>query len=813
MKILKPRISEKKKESGEERLNVKHQIKKYWYVFFLICIFAVSFWFRSFPARWNELIGLDEFHIYRIAEYALHNNLRIYDDENLDMMRYTPLGVSTWREDYSLPVYFPVLGYIFASAIGINMHFFEFAIIFPAFTGAFGAIIAFFIAKELSKSNVSGLFAAFFVSMTPALFTRTSAASFEKEATAVIFMMTTIWLFLKAYNKKGKYSPIIYGALSGISLGLMGLAWGGVQYIYLLFAAFFFVLFAANIIIVAVNYLFPGLGKHIKGIERLVGLDMIKAYVPMIFIGTLMQLATPHHIELTNMSILAAYSVAFVLLLRFALCRFGLVKNEKSHLVIPYVAFAAGCVFLVGVLLTDFFDPYIRTVSDLLSLSKSVVGSTVAENAPGDWGTILSTLGTGFSSGALPQLNLVAPYFALWIFMFLGVIVIAYEFYKTQNWLLVFPIVWLFSTLYSVFWMVRLLFIAGPAAGVVAGIFFGWLIEKIRGMKVMKKKGWKNAKGILTAILGLFIILLVVVNLASTYAYALGITPAICFANLQQRSSNPFDVEPCVKIDENGKQVLDPDQPWYQAMKFLSEQTPEDSVVLSWWDFGYWFQTRGNRASVADGGNLGGKYLRNFELADWYMDSPENWSAWVPWMKGYKVTHIFMDYTLPGKYGAISKIGSRGENVYGFLEFRRNPNPVSSPLSNTTVVEYLAGPIGPDAYYSIWLGFDDNGGLVGRPMFMIKQGQRYSQKNYINEFCTTSGIIRVSNETNAMPGCIAINTYLGKEGLFYVPPEIENTIFNRLMFMQGYGLPVEKVFDNGLIQIYKVNYENETISE
>jgi hypothetical protein len=45
-----------------------------------------------------------------------------------------------------------------------------------------------------------------------------------------------------------------------------------------------------------------------------------------------------------------------------------------------------------------------------------------------------------------------------------------------------------------------------------------------------------------------------------------------------------------------------------------------------------------------------------------------------------------------------------------------------------------------------------------------------------------------------------------------VPAEIEHTIFNQLMFMQGYGLPVEKVFDNGAVQIYKVNYQDGTAS-
>jgi len=298
---------------------------------------------------------------------------------------------------------------------------------------------------------------------------------------------------------------------------------------------------------------------------------------------------------------------------------------------------------------------------------------------------------------------------------------------------------------------------------------------------------------------------------ASTLVYSLGISPAICFPQYKDGTgANPYDVVPCVTIAQNGTQVLNENgEPWYQAMDFLSQKTPPGSSILSWWDFGYWFQTRGDRPSVADGGNLGGIYMRNFVLADWYMDKPGNWSGWVPWMNSVNASYILMDYTLPGKYGAISKIGSNGANVYGFLEFRRNPQPISSPLANTTTYEYLSGAVAQDTYYAIWLTFDSNGALAGTPMFLVKQGTRYSQKTYIDQFCTTNGIIQVANETQAMPGCIAINTYLGQDGLFYVPPEVENTIFNDLMFMQGYGLPVSKVYDNGLIQIYKINY-NET---
>jgi dolichyl-diphosphooligosaccharide--protein glycosyltransferase len=787
---MKKRVSIPRLKLKGEGGGLKHYARKYWYVFALIGIFLVSWWLRTIPGRWNELIGLDEFHIYRMAQYALTHNLGMYNSSNLDMMRYSPLGVSTWDIEYPLPIYLPVFAYIFFSAIGIAMPFFEFAIFFPAFMGAVGAIIAFFIAKELFKNNVSGIFAAFFVSMTPALFTRTSAASFEKEATAVIFMMAAIWLFLKSYNKAGK-SAWFYGILSGVSLALMGMAWGGVQYIYLLFAAFLFVLFGANVILVALDYLFSGFGKHIEGLEKLMGPHMLEAYAPLILLGTILPLFAPLHMELTSMPILTAYSVLAVLVIRYGVLRFNLVKKEKSHYVVPALMLVGAIMVLAGMVFTDFFDNLIASFFSLLSLSKSVIGSTVAENAPGDWNTILSTLGTSFSSGVLPQMSSFSWIFAVSVFMFLGAFVLIYEFFRTRNWLLIFPLVWVASTAYSVFWMVRLLFILGPAAGIVAGFFFGWLIEKLSKTKYLKAKTLRDTINFVTVPLAIFLILTIVVNLAGTYAYAMSINTAICFP----RADSSGNIIPCITLDQNGNEVMSLDgQPWYQAMDFLANKTPNGSVVLSWWDFGYWFQVRGQRPSVADGGNLGGKYLRNYGLAEWYTDKAENWSGWVPWMQKYNVSYIFMDYTLPGKYGAITTIASRGENPQGFLEFQKSG---MYPKDNTTTVEYTNG------VYAIWLPFDNNGALTGPPMFLVSQNGKYYSKNYINDVCTTNGIIRVGNESQAMPGCVSISNL----GVFYIPEQAEHTIFVDLMFMQGYGLPVEKVFDNTAVQIYKVRYD------
>jgi hypothetical protein len=85
-------------------------------------------------------------------------------------------------------------------------------------------------------------------------------------------------------------------------------------------------------------------------------------------------------------------------------------------------------------------------------------------------------------------------------------------------------------------------------------------------------------------------------------------------------------------------------------------------------------------------------------------------------------------------------------------------------------------------------------------MFLISQGGQYAQSAYINDICSPLGLISVGNKTPSLGGCVAVTDI----GVYYVPEEAKNTIFARLQFMEGVGLPVEKVFDNKLIKIYRV---------
>ncbi|HVX02633.1 MAG TPA: peptidylprolyl isomerase, partial [Nitrososphaera sp.] len=40
---------------------------------------------------------------------------------------------------------------------------------------------------------------------------------------------------------------------------------------------------------------------------------------------------------------------------------------------------------------------------------------------------------------------------------------------------------------------------------------------------------------------------------------------------------------------------------WLNATSWIAQNTPKDAVIASWWDYGYWITTLGDRATIADG--------------------------------------------------------------------------------------------------------------------------------------------------------------------------------------------------------------------
>jgi len=63
---------------------------------------------------------------------------------------------------------------------------------------------------------------------------------------------------------------------------------------------------------------------------------------------------------------------------------------------------------------------------------------------------------------------------------------------------------------------------------------------------------------------------------------------------------------------------------WPDAMLWLKENTPEDAVIASWWDYGYWISTLAERKTLSDNATLLDWQIR--KTAAMYMSTPDH--AW-----------------------------------------------------------------------------------------------------------------------------------------------------------------------------------------
>ncbi len=57
------------------------------------------------------------------------------------------------------------------------------------------------------------------------------------------------------------------------------------------------------------------------------------------------------------------------------------------------------------------------------------------------------------------------------------------------------------------------------------------------------------------------------------------------------------------------KVIVPVNDAWKLALSYVREETPPDSVIVSWWDYGYWIGVLANRTTVVDGSTVNGTQI------------------------------------------------------------------------------------------------------------------------------------------------------------------------------------------------------------
>lgn len=289
------------------------------------------------------------------------------------------------------------------------------------------------------------------------------------------------------------------------------------------------------------------------------------------------------------------------------------------------------------------------------------------------------------------------------------------------------------------------------------------------------------------SVIGVVIILTIVVNLASG------------FVGASQLGGSPNNL-------------------WMDNLEYMESETPEDSVMLSWWDYGYHFETIGDRAAVADGGNLGyyssGEKI-NYPLADFLTAS--GFENHTDFLEKHSVDYILLDETMIGKYSAVSQIAHRSNSEYNYMIQTSTPRNIQNAViseGNETMIQFVNQRNGLTAYAPIEQNSEDGSiNISSAPILETRSGSRGQigcvlTENEVKDDFDVSQPMQLGGGIGEL--CVAVNPYYSMESALYsasnpqvraqqaklvlVPRKIVDSNLVRLYLMDGYGIDsVEKV--------------------
>jgi dolichyl-diphosphooligosaccharide--protein glycosyltransferase len=551
-------------------------------------MFVVALAVRLLPLRFGFYLSeFDPYLQWRMSEYIVKNGFLAWFSWH-DTMSWYPWGM-TMAQGNLYGVAFTVAAvYEFLRAIGVNTTVFDVAVLFPVVAGALTSLASYFLGKDLWGRG-AGLLAALFMALNPSNISRTTLGFLRHEPLGILLMILVFIFFLRANQKgRGTNGTIAYALLAGLSLFYLSASWAASYYpIDLL------VLYVAVLVVT---------GRY----TRQLLLSYSVTYGAFLFLAPL---AIPKmgFGTLTSLTFLVIPGILILLLAREGTSALPSWRHRAYALIVVSVVLVGLAYALVTLKIMELpGGKFLSTLNPFTRLDMPIVES-VSEHRPATWASFF------YEYNTLTFLGLFGFFFIL----------------RRLRDTDIFITIAALTSLYFSGSLVRLTLILAPTFSILAAIATVEMakpaVDILRQAVIFPKRKIPGLVRIGREFgLAILLILIIAIVPAFSKAVAAAYAPATIAT-----SSIPV-------VPTEGTKYQD----WLEALAWIRDNTPQSSVVMAWWDYGYWITALADRKTLADNGTQNTTQIAM--IAQMFM---RNETTSIPMMEKYNVDYVVVFVT------------------------------------------------------------------------------------------------------------------------------------------------------------------------
>ena len=592
--------------------SIEFQTKHLLVIAVLALAFSCALIMRFYPIKYGYYLNeFDPYFDYRATKFIVDNGLNAYWQWH-DTMSWYPEGRDVPGTSQS--VLHITAAYLY-QVFGRGMSLMDFTIAFPAIMGALTVIAVFALVRVLGGTT-AGMFSALFWAFSPAIIQRGNLGWFKSEPLGLFFGILATYLFISAMKHKEVKYAIAKAIAGGLILGLANGSWGGIQYFSIPISLFFialpffrrdltipmYVAIAFTILTLVTAAAFPRPG--ISFVLGLPGLAMMAGTAFLVIAYFVRKISRP---------MVQTRNVAFALI---------------AFVAIGIAFVAAGAYVSPSFRYLNAINPFIGSIDPLVESVAEHFTPTVADYFT-DFSVLLMFAGLGG-----------------WLA------------FRRRNDTAIFALLLGITGVYVSATFARLLVFASVGIIVLAGL---GLFEVTRSIMAYRETAATPATAPrLTAatreerrkmefasrahstsgqVVKISYVIVMIMMLSIPLFYP---------SNSNWLSS--ADVPTAIANGGTGYRLQTED--WTEAMEWLSQNTEPDAVIASWWDYGYWITTLGNRPSLADNATL--NHTRIQSIARMFVSDEESAMKLVQDLKA--------DYLLVYVVGQVRFYGQTNTN-------------------------------------------------------------------------------------------------------------------------------------------------------